>query len=172
MELKTFEEIYQLREKYIDISRCETEQNLRRLTNINDIDKKLKDIKPNYEWYQVGHYANGLHAVLYTASSEEYLTYLICDNNNNPIGTIAFQIDNNVKYPAINEIILIGFKRNNITLVKDVISLINELKQKYYIHWTVQNKNPIKRAYDKYIGKLGGNMSEHTCYTKYSIKWD
>jgi hypothetical protein len=172
--MKTFEEIYQLREKYIDVSSCTSTiirsdivRKLKKLTGIENIDDKLRNIKPEENWEKLGCYINGLDAFLSLVYDPNAKCYLLIDDKKDPTGIIIFEI----YADFISEIYLLGFKKNNVTLVRDVINLICKMKNKYkVIEWSVDNKNPVKKAYDKYISKLGGKSSEDRFYTQYLIK--
>jgi hypothetical protein len=62
------------------------------------------------------------------------------------------------EFKAITEIYLVAFKRNTITLIKDVFALLKRmLSEVDAIIWSVKVSNPIKRAYDKKVDGWNGD---------------
>ena len=101
-----------------------------------------------------------------------------------PIGLIKFNLDDHVwpdvlkridgldnVYEHVAEIILLGFKQNNITLVRDVLSLFDKMIEEYgLVTWSVHNDNPIKKAYDRILPRFEGTSYRNSGgMTKYLV---
>lgn len=148
------------------------------------IKQKLIEIPSKKSWKFAKpweNFSNGLEFVNSLAfdTTKGNETFLVLNNETSePIGAITFYIGDlsnidqeivdlfgdidlneleiyNNKY--IVEIGLIGFKENNITLTRDVLTVFDTMLKKYkIISWSVHNINPIKKAYDKIIQKYNG----------------
>jgi hypothetical protein len=168
---ESFEHIYastRLTEKMIDIRNISLDE-LKHLTS-QDIKDKLEAIKqkPNWHFATKAESAWDLIEKNLGKNRGDYLAYLSISGDV-PVGFILFTLDKSV-YPQITEIYLVGFKENSVTLVKDVLNLLDDLRLKYDIHWTVLNENPIKRAYDKKVPQMGGTIEEGRKFTLYTLE--
>lgn len=86
-----------------------------------------------------------------TEDSPQFRAFLISDNKDEPLGIIFFILKEN---KTIQEILLVGFKENNVTLAKDCFELFDRMIHVYsLIEWSVNIENPIKKAYLKFIKK-------------------
>jgi hypothetical protein len=127
--------------------------------------------QPNWK-YAAG---DGDNAYEYLASSIDESaskSFLITDHTDHEmLGYIIFYLDTQSRPDdGIREISLLGFRENNITLIKDVFKLFDMMRKQYtWIEWSVANANPIKRAYDKKIIEWKGKTIEKIDSTIYHV---
>jgi hypothetical protein len=177
--LLSFDQIH-LREKYTQIYVEDDvlydndlddpiEENLLTKLKHTEISKEGKDF--------LGDYDSAYDYILSWFNLNDGVIYLI-KSEGEPIGLVAFSIEHfhfdkqNIanRYglseelkieqndPFVNEIYLLAFKPNQITLVKDTFELFKQKLDKYgLVMFTVLNTNPIKKAYDRIKEKLSGH---------------
>ena len=182
-------EIYQLREQCIELTDMVNPPSygkrfvneLIEKTNIQDIGKILENIKWKPNWSLICNLDSNSNALDVIEEFEAWgccgLCYLIISENE-PVGIIGFNLHYKRMFmnmdedpDGIEEIYLLSFKNNNITLVKDVFNLINKLKKQLkLIKWSVKNDNPIKKAYDKMVTRWGGEIIPEGDSTHYLLK--
>ena len=159
--MKTFEQIYQLRERYIPIK----DLNLEDYDNLESVElkDKLENIKrkPSWDFLMSGENALEVLHKFSRYSLGGNRSFLILSENN-PVGIIDFEIKihalSNKEY--VDEIMLLGFKENSITLVKDTFVLMKKMLEEYgLMMWSVDANNPIKKAYDKKVTEWGGEIT-------------
>jgi hypothetical protein len=73
---------------------------------------------------------------------------------------------------SVWDYMLIGLRENSVTLVRDMISLVDQhIKEYDFVSWTVRPENPAKRMYDKYISRWNGVVLGSTRgKTRYIVK--
>lgn len=139
--------------------------------------QKLKSIenKPNWGYANLEDCDNAFEAAEKLGSRGGHESFIILDNNSDdPIGAVKFCVgscegldckaffteeaqDSYIYDQMIYEIYLLGFKENNLTLVKDVFKLFDEMRDEYpIIKWSVANENPIRKAYLKKVKEWKG----------------
>jgi len=181
--MKSFNQIYKsnkLSERLIRI----TPENFEELDKeIEDLPAKLAMIPSKWEWEEYAQCEGNTALDVVDNITEMYdendenENYLILDDLRNPVGVITCLIQSDIdkkrKYigKTVDNISLVAFKPNSITLVKDVMNLVKELRTKYNrVEWTVDNDNPIKRAYDRKIIEWSGTTRDLGDRTKYILK--
>jgi len=175
-ESMTFKEVYQLKERYIplgseinqitrqrDLTDSETGKPLGR-----DLEHKLMNIEYEPDWEFAAVDASDAYTMAYDAALGAAMydnpAYLILEGND-PAGIIMFASNDtlpdrasqllnkntwNKNIKCITEIFLVGFKKNSITLVKDIFTLMDKMIEDYeYICWTANNDAPCKKMYDR-----------------------
>jgi len=136
-----------------------------------EIINKLSDLNTQKEWHNSGEVGDSDNAlrILRKWIREKDKVYLIVSNDE-PVGIIECEIghfvDKNIveklrlktnRIEHIQEIGLIGFRPNNITVVKDCFSLIDLLLEKFpIITWSVFRDAPVKKIYDRIIHNYNG----------------
>jgi hypothetical protein len=154
----------------------------------NPLIKRLKSIKnkPNWAFACLDDADDAFDAVKVLGKPGMYGNecFLILDNQTDePIGGIKFCVSefegfkrgDKLEYVPeggrmIYEIYLLGFKENNITLVRDVFKIFEEMRRRYpVISWCVEKSNPICRAYHKKVGEWDGLIMEGNNYDDFVV---
>lgn len=173
--MKSFNEIYRLRERHYNITDIhktsnfkQLEDKLSQITDIPDMSDKLMDTERQNNWDFVSTKAKDALDLL-MQFDKDWEQHLIVSGEE-PIGLFMMQ-HGRLRYLDIEEIALIAFKSNNITLVKDVFEIMEKSRKLYNsITWSVRNDNPIKRAYDKKVKEWGGHIGEWENHTRYRLE--
>ena len=82
--------------------------------------------------------------------------YAIVDNDN-LIGYFSYRLD--TTSDTICSFGLYSFDRGNVTIGKDIMRKMKELiKSHHRVEWRMIGGNPVKRHYDRFCNRFGGNI--------------
>jgi hypothetical protein len=122
----------------------------------DDIECKFKEQLYTQDFF----YYTGYDGATYIPDikREDYLyQYAIVDNKDELVGYFSYRLEPGSD--TINGFGLYSFDRGNPVIGKDVLMKMKELINSHHrVEWRMVGGNPVKRHYDKFCHRYGGNI--------------
>lgn len=121
----------------------------------NELERKFEEQIYTQDFFYYAGY-NGATYIPEIKREDFMFQYAIVDNDN-LIGYFSYRLD--TTSDTICNFGLYSFDRGNATIGKDVMRKMKELiKSHHRVEWRMIGGNPVKRHYDRFCNRFGGNI--------------
>jgi hypothetical protein len=123
------------------------------LTMKEEINKAFYEILYTEDFFYYAGYAH-CHELSEIKPKDNVYQYAIVDEHRKLLGYFAYTIQDD----AVSNFGLISFDKGNIIVGRDITQKLEELVKTYRrMEWRMIGGNPVKRSYDRFYKKHGGN---------------